>query len=55
MSDTNQREALEVESLFERAQRREEEINHALKLEAERHPCCNRFISRLSAYPLLRV
>jgi hypothetical protein len=33
MSDTNQREALEVESLFERAQRREEEINHALKLE----------------------
>jgi hypothetical protein len=38
MSDTNQHEA--AESLFERAQRREEEINHALKLEAERHEAC---------------
>jgi hypothetical protein len=35
MSDTNQREA--TERPFERTQRREEEINHALKLEAERH------------------
>jgi hypothetical protein len=34
MSDKNQREV--AESLFERTQRREEEINHALNLEAER-------------------
>jgi hypothetical protein len=35
MSDTNQHEA--AESLFERNQPRETEINEALKLEAERH------------------
>jgi hypothetical protein len=35
MSDTNRHEI--AESLFERNQRRESEINEALKLEAERH------------------
>jgi len=54
MSDTNQREALEVESLFERAQRCEEEINHALKLEAERHEAVVKNMHRLKALRLAR-
>jgi hypothetical protein len=45
MSDTNQREA--TESLLERTQRREEEINRALKLEAERHAAAVRRAARL--------
>jgi len=54
MSDTNQREALEVESLFERAQRREEEINHALKLGTERHEAVIKNMHRLKALRLAR-
>jgi hypothetical protein len=52
MSDTNQREA--TESLLERTQRREEEINHALKLEAERHAAAVRNMHRLRALRLAR-
>ena len=52
MSDTNQREA--VESLLERTQRREEEINHALKLEAERHEAVLKNMHRLRALRLAR-
>jgi hypothetical protein len=52
MSDTNQREA--VESPFERAQRREEEINHALKLEAERHEAVLKNMHRLRGLRLAR-
>jgi hypothetical protein len=47
MSDTNQHEA--TESLFERNQRRETEINEALKLEAERHATAVRNMHRLRA------
>ena len=50
MSDTNQRE----ESVFERTQRREEEINHALKLEAERHEAAIKNMHRLRALRLAR-
>jgi hypothetical protein len=50
MSDTNQRE----ESVFERTQRREEEINHALKLEAERHQAVIKNMHRLKALRLAR-
>jgi hypothetical protein len=52
MSDTNQREA--TESLFERTQRREEEINHALKLEAQRHEAVIKNMHRLRALRLSR-
>jgi hypothetical protein len=52
MSDTNQREV--SESLFERTQRREEEINHALKLEAERHEAVIKNMHRLRALRLAR-
>ncbi len=52
MSDTNQREV--VESLFERAQRREEEINHALKLKVERHEAVIKNMHRLRALRLSR-
>jgi hypothetical protein len=52
MSDTNQREA--SESVFERTQRGEEEINHALKLEAERHEAVIRNMHRLRALRLSR-
>jgi hypothetical protein len=50
MSDTNQREV--VESLFERTRRREKEINHALKLEAERHEAVIKNMHRLRALRL---
>jgi hypothetical protein len=52
MSDTNQREA--AESLIERTQRREEEITHALKLEAERHEAVLKNMRRLRAFRLAR-
>jgi hypothetical protein len=52
MSDTNQREV--TESLLERTQRREEEINHALKLEAERHAAAVGNMHRLRALRLAR-
>jgi hypothetical protein len=52
MSDTNQREV--VESLFERTQRREQEINHALKLEAVRHEAVIKNMHRLRALRLAR-
>jgi hypothetical protein len=52
MSDTNQREA--TESLFERTQGREEEINHALKLEAQRHEAVIKNMHRLRALRLSR-
>jgi hypothetical protein len=52
MSDTNQREV--AESLFERTQRREGEINHALKLEAERHEAVIKNMHRLRAARLAR-
>ena len=52
MSDTNQREV--VESLFERTQRRDEEINHALKLEAERHEAVIKNVHHLKALRLAR-
>jgi hypothetical protein len=52
ISDTNQREV--VKSLFERAQRREDEINHALKLEAERHEAVIKNMRRLRALRLAR-
>ncbi len=52
MSDTNQREV--VESLFERTQRRDEEINHALKLEAERHEAVIKNMHHLKALRLAR-
>ena len=52
MSDTNQREV--VESLFERTQRREEEINLALKLEAGRHEAVIKNMHRLRALRLAR-
>jgi hypothetical protein len=47
MSDTNQHEV--AESLLERNQRREMEINEALKLEAERHAAAVRNMHRLRA------
>jgi hypothetical protein len=50
MSDTNQRGV--AESLFERTQRREEEINYALKLEAERHEALIKNMHRLRALRL---
>jgi hypothetical protein len=52
MSDTNQHEV--VESLFERNQRRETELNEALKLEAERHAAAVRNMYRLRALRLAR-
>jgi hypothetical protein len=52
MSDTNQHEV--VESLFERIPRRDEEINHALKLEAERHEAIIKNMHRLKALRLAR-
>ncbi len=52
MSDTNQPEV--AESLFERTQRREEEINHALRLEAERHEAVIKNMHRLKALRLAR-
>jgi len=52
MSDTKQREV--VESLFERTQRREEEINYALKLVAERHEAVIKNMHRLKALRLAR-
>jgi hypothetical protein len=50
MPDTNQREV--AESLFERTKRRDEEINHALKLEAERHEAVIKNMHRLRALRL---
>jgi hypothetical protein len=52
MSDTNQHEG--GESLFERIQRREMEINEALKLEADRHAAAVRTMHRLRALRLAR-
>jgi hypothetical protein len=52
MSDTNQHEV--AESLFERIQRRETEINEALKLEADRHATAVRNMYRLRALRLAR-
>ena len=52
VSDTNQPEV--VESLFERNQRRETELNEALKLEAERHAAAVRNRYRLRALRLAR-
>lgn len=52
MSDTNQPEV--AESLFERTQRREEKINHALRLEAERHEAVIKNMHRLKALRLAR-
>jgi hypothetical protein len=52
MTDTNQLEV--VESLLERNQRRETEINEALKLEAERHAATVRNMHRLRALRLAR-
>ena len=52
MSDTSHSDV--VESLFERAQRREEEISHALKLEAERHEAVLKNMHRLRALRLAR-
>ena len=52
MSDTNQHEV--AESLFERNQRREMEINEALKLEAERHAAAVRNMHQLRALRLAR-
>jgi hypothetical protein len=52
MSETNQRKV--AESPFERTQRREQEINHALKLEAERHDAVIRNMYRLRALRLAR-
>jgi hypothetical protein len=52
MSDTNQHEV--AESLFERNQRRETEINGALRLEAERHASAVRNMHRLRALRLAR-
>jgi hypothetical protein len=52
MSDTNQHEV--AESLLERTQRREQEINHALKLEAERHEAVIRNMHHLRALRLAR-
>lgn len=52
MSDTNQHEV--AESLFERNQWRETEINEALKLEAERHASTARNMHRLQALRLAR-
>jgi hypothetical protein len=53
MSDTNKHEA--AESLFARAQRGEEEINHALTLEAERHKAVIKNMHRLRALRLSRA
>jgi hypothetical protein len=50
--DTNQHEV--AESLFERNQWRETEINEALKLEAERHAVVIRNMHRLRALRLAR-
>jgi hypothetical protein len=47
MSDTNRHEV--PESLFERNQRRETEINEALKLEVERHAAAVRNMHRQRA------
>lgn len=52
MFDTNQREA--TESLFERTQRGEEEIDHALRLEAERHEAVIKNMHRLRVLRLAR-
>jgi hypothetical protein len=52
MSDTNQHE--DGESLFERNQRREMEINEALQLEADRHAAAVRNMHRLRALRLAR-
>jgi hypothetical protein len=52
MSDTNQHEV--AESLFERNQRRETEINEALKLEVERHATAVKNMHRLRALRLAR-
>jgi hypothetical protein len=52
MSDTNQHEV--AESLFERNQQREIEINEALKLEAERHAAAVKNMHRLRALRLAR-
>ena len=43
-----------MESLFERTQRREEGINHALKLEAERHEAVVKNMHRLRTLRLAR-
>lgn len=50
MSDSDQRAA--AESVFERTQRREAEINDALKLEAERHEAAIKNMQRLRALRL---
>jgi hypothetical protein len=52
MSDTNQRAV--AESVFERNQRRDGEINVALKLEAERHEAVIRNMHRLQEMRLAR-
>ena len=52
MSDTNQHEV--AEGLFERNQRRETEINEALKLEAQRHEAVIKNMHRLRALRLAR-
>jgi hypothetical protein len=52
MSDIKQHEV--AESLFERNQRRQAEINEALKLEAERHSAVVRNMHRLRALRLAR-
>jgi hypothetical protein len=50
MPDTNQ--SAVAESLFERTKRRDEEINHALKLESERHEAVIKNMHRLRALRL---
>jgi hypothetical protein len=52
MFETNQREV--AESLLERTQQREQEIKHALKLEAERHEAVIRNMHRLRMLRLAR-
>jgi hypothetical protein len=52
MSNTNSHQV--AESLFERNQRRETEINEALKLEAERHAAAVRNMHRQRALRLAR-
>jgi predicted transcriptional regulator len=52
MFETNQREV--AESLLERTQQREQEIKHALELEAERHEAVIRNMHRLRMLRLAR-
>jgi hypothetical protein len=52
MTDDNQR--LLAETVFEREQRREKEINEALKIEAARHAAVIQNMHRLKALRLAR-